>query len=114
MTAGCFEIKKAANDKFMFNLKAGNREIILTSQTYASRASCDNGVESVRKNASVDARNARTTTPSGKFRFSLTATNGQTIGTSENYESEGARDKGIKSVKRTAPEATVKDLSSAI
>ncbi len=67
----------------------------------------------MRKNAGIDARYARTTTPSGKFRFGLTATNGQTIGTSENYGSEAAREKGIESVKRTAAQATVKDLSTA-
>ena len=65
----------------------------------------------MKKNASDDGRYTRTTTPTGKFRFALTATNGQTIGTSENYESEGARDNGIESVKKNAPDATVKDIT---
>ena len=108
--AGYFEIKKASNGEPMFNLKAGNHEIILTSQTYNSDASCMNGIESVRKNAPLDERYDRTTTPSGKFRFALKASNGQVIGTSENYESAGARDNGIESVMRNAPEATVKDI----
>ena len=31
--AGTFELKKAANGQYMFNLKAGNGEIVLTSET---------------------------------------------------------------------------------
>jgi len=34
-----------------FNLKAGNGEIIATSEGYKAKASCMNGIESVRKNA---------------------------------------------------------------
>ena len=85
-----------------------NNTIILTSETYKSRASLDSGIESVKKNAGNDSRYTRTTTPTGKFRFALTATNGQTIGTSENYESEAARDSGIESVKKNAADATIK------
>jgi len=109
--AGYFEITTAKNGEVMFNLKAGNHEIILTSETYKARASLDNGIESVKKNAADDDRYSRTTTPTGKFRFALTATNGQTIGTSESYESAGARDNGIESVKKNAPDAEIKDLT---
>lgn len=109
--AGYFEIKTAANSECMFNLKAGNHEIILTSQTYSSKAACTNGIESVRKNAPDDARYTKTTTPGGKFRFTLVAANGQTIGTSQNYDTEAGCAKGVESVKRTAPDAAVKDLT---
>jgi uncharacterized protein YegP (UPF0339 family) len=49
--AGTFELKKAASGQFHFNLKAGNGEIIATSEMYESKASAENGIESVRKNA---------------------------------------------------------------
>jgi uncharacterized protein YegP (UPF0339 family) len=49
--AGKFELKKTANGQFHFNLKAGNGEIIATSEMYESKASAVNGIESVRKNA---------------------------------------------------------------
>ena len=39
----------------------------------------------------------------GKYRFNLVATNGQTIATSEAYESKASALKGIESVKRNAP-----------
>ena len=49
--AGKFEITKAKNGQFHFNLKAGNGEIIATSEMYESKASAKNGIESVKKNA---------------------------------------------------------------
>lgn len=47
-----FEIKKRTDEKFMFNLKAGNGEIILTSQGYTTKQGCKNGISSVKENAS--------------------------------------------------------------
>jgi uncharacterized protein YegP (UPF0339 family) len=35
--AGKFELKKTSKEKFMFNLKASNGEIILTSEMYESK-----------------------------------------------------------------------------
>ena len=49
--AAKFEIKKTAKGQFHFNLKAGNGEIIATSEMYESKASAKNGIESVKKNA---------------------------------------------------------------
>ncbi|MEX8495226.1 YegP family protein, partial [Sphaerotilus sp.] len=37
--AGTFELKAAGQDQFRFSLKAGNHQTILTSQSYASKAS---------------------------------------------------------------------------
>jgi uncharacterized protein len=49
--AGKFEIWKDAKGEFRFNLKAGNGEVIATSEGYSSKASAKNGIESVQKNA---------------------------------------------------------------
>jgi uncharacterized protein YegP (UPF0339 family) len=48
--AAKFEIRKSSAG-YRFVLKAGNGEIIATSETYASKASAKNGIESVRENA---------------------------------------------------------------
>ena len=45
----------------------------------------------------------------GKFSFSLVATNGQVIATSEAYESKASAVNGIESVKRNAADAAVDD-----
>ena len=47
---GKFVIRKT-NTGIKFDLKAGNGEVIATSEVYASEAACKNGVESVKKNA---------------------------------------------------------------
>lgn len=106
---GKFIIKKRTNGEYQFNLKAGNGEIILTSEGYSSKSACQNGIESVRKNAPVDNRYDRKTASNGQYYFNLTATNGQIIGTSERYTTSSSRDNGIASVKRNAPDATTED-----
>lgn len=45
-----YERKDASNGKPYFVLKAGNHQIIGTSQMYSSAASRDNGIESVKTN----------------------------------------------------------------
>ena len=105
--AGKFECFKDKKGEIRFRLKAGNGEVILSSEGYKGKASCDNGIESVRKNSAIEDRFEKTTTGSGKFRFSLKASNGQVIGTSQNYKTESGRDNGIKpasrKMQRTAP-----------
>ena len=105
-----------------FDLKAGNGEVIATSEVYASQAACKNGVESVRKNAPVAAVEDQTaegfavekhpkfeiyTDKAGEFRFRLKATNGQIIAVSEGYMAMAGCKNGIESVKKNAPEAAV-------
>jgi uncharacterized protein len=49
--AGKFVLTKGKSGQYHFNLKAGNGEIIATSESYKSKAAALNGIESVRKNA---------------------------------------------------------------
>jgi len=110
--AGKFELYTDKGGEFRFRLKAGNGEIILASEGYKQRASAENGIASVQKNAPNDDRFERKETKSGKHMFNLKATNGQVIGTSESYESTSGRDNGIESVKKNAPDARVEDLTA--
>ncbi len=107
--AAAFELKKTANGEFMFNLKAGNGEIILTSERYTSKGGAENGIESVRTNAPDDARYDRRESKAGEPYFVLKAGNGEIIGQSEMYSSTSACENGIESVKRNAPDAALKD-----
>ena len=110
---GKFVISKRANGEFQFNLKAGNGQVILASEGYTTKAACENGIESVKKNSQDDARFERLTSKNDKYYFLLKATNGQSIGSSEMYESVASRDNGIESVKKNAPDADVDDQSAA-
>jgi uncharacterized protein len=48
---------------------------------------------------------------SGKFRFHLKAANGEIIAASQGYETRASAEKGIESVKASAADAKVVDLS---
>jgi uncharacterized protein YegP (UPF0339 family) len=109
--AGKFEIKRAKDGQFYFNLKARNGEIILISETYITKANAHNGVTSVMTNALLDQRFERKTSSRDEPYFVLKAANGEPIGVSEMYSSSSAMENGIESVKHHAPEARVEDLT---
>lgn len=106
-----YELVRAKNDHFFFRLKAANGEIILAGETYTSKNAALRGIESVKKNSADDSQYDRRLTTSSEPYFVLKAKNNEIIGRSETYSSTGAREKGIESVKRNGPEATLKDLT---
>ncbi len=108
---GKFEVYQSGKkEEYRFRLKADNGQTILSSEGYSSKAACINGIESVKKNAGDPKRFNKTTTPTGMFRFSITAANNQVIGTSQNYQSESGCDNGIESVGKNAPSAEIREV----
>ncbi|MBE6877706.1 MAG: DUF1508 domain-containing protein [Ruminococcaceae bacterium] len=118
---GKFVVKKT-NTGVKFDLKAGNGEVIATSEVYTTEDACRNGVESVRKNAPVAPVEDQTVEgyatekhpkfevyedKGGEFRFRLKATNGQIIAVSEGYKAKASCMNGIESVKKNAVDAPV-------
>ncbi len=119
---GKFVMGPTKNGGFRFNLKAGNGEIIATSETYNTETACRNGIESVRKNA-VEAKLEdqtienfeKQTHPkfevykdkSGEFRFRLKARNGEIVATGESYKAKASCLNGIDSIRRNAPDSPV-------
>ncbi len=115
-------VVKVAKTGFMFNLKAGNGEIIGTSEIYTTKAMCLHGIDSVRGNVGspVDDTTKETDAlvnpkyevyvdASGQFRFHLKARNGEIILTSEAYTTKAMCLHGIESVKHNAPDAPVEE-----
>ena len=113
---------RTTNTGIKFDLKAGNGEVIATSEVYKSLKSCLNGVESVKKNAPIANLEDQTAEEyakekcpkfemyidkTGEYRFRLKATNGQTIAASEGYGAKAGCLNGIDSVKRNAPDAEI-------
>ena len=105
-----------------FDLKATNGQVIATSEVYESKASCLNGVESVKKNAPIANVENQTlenyevkTHPkfemyqdkAGEYRFRLKARNGEIIGISEGYTAKAGCLNGIESVKKNAEDAEI-------
>lgn len=112
--SGWYEISQAKDGQYRFVLKAGNGEIILTSELYKAKASAQNGIASVQKNSPDDARYDRLEAKNGKPYFNLKAANHQIIGTSQFYSGDAARDNGIESVKKNGPSEKVKDLTEQV
>ena len=110
---GKFEITTRKNGEFQFNLKATNGQVILTSQGYATKATCLNGIESVKKNSQEEKRFDCKVASNGKPFFNLMATNGQIIGTSQMYANETNMKNGIASVKKNASQAEIVDMTES-
>ena len=121
---GKFVIRKT-NTGIKFDLKAGNGEVIATSEVYSSEESCRKGIASVQKNAPVAAVEDQTvegfaaekhpkfemyTDKAGEFRFRLKSTNGQITAVSEGYKAKTSCVNGIESVKKNAPDAPVEEV----
>jgi len=120
---GKFLIKQTATGT-KFDLKSGNGEVILSSQVYASDASCKAGIESIRHNAPLAAVEDQTVEgfesekhpkfeiykdKSEEFRFRLKARNGEIIGTSEGYKTKANCKNGIDSIVKNAPDAKLEE-----
>ena len=118
---GKFVIKNTKTG-IKFDLKAGNGEVIASSQVYASAVSCKKGIESVVKNAAIAAVEDQTVEgytaeknpkfeiyadKAGEFRFRLKARNGQIIAVSEGYTTMAKCKNGIASVKKNSVDAAV-------
>ena len=117
---GKFVIKQTPAG-FKFDLKAGNGEIIASSETYKSEASCLKGIASVKKNCAGGVEDG-TVDPvvavkhpkfqvyldkKGEYRFRLKATNGQVIATGESYKAKAGCLKGIESIRKNAADSPV-------
>jgi uncharacterized protein YegP (UPF0339 family) len=109
--AGKFELKKSKSGQFMFTLKAGNNQVILTSEQYRDKAGAMNGIESVRKNSGNDANFEIKTAKNGQPFFTLKSANKQVIGSSEMYSSTSSLKGGIGSVRANAKKAKVIDVT---
>ena len=122
---GKFVMKSTANGGFKFDLKAGNGEVIASSQIYKSEASCKAGIESVRNNCAAVVEDQTVenfevkkhpkyevyTDKAGEFRFRLKAKNGEIIATGESYKAKKSCLNGIESIKKNAPEAPVEKIA---
>lgn len=117
-----FEIKKAKDGRFVFNLFAPNRVIVATSQIYSSSTSAVNGIKSIAVNAPkapIEDTSLKSFSPlgfpkweiyvdkGGQYRFRLYAPNGSCIVHSQGYTSKASCKNGISSIVKNAPDAII-------
>ena len=106
-----FELKRAKNGQFHFNLLATNGEIILSSEMYKTKAGAKNGIAAVRTNAKNGSRYVRREGKRKSHYFVLRSGNNKVIGKSESYTRPAAMEKGIKSVMKNGAAKKVADLT---
>ena len=111
---GVYEIKRSANGGYVFNVRAGNTQVIASSQVYSTMAACKNGIASVGTNAPIANMEDQTLKTineqscpkfqiyfdkAGKYRFNLLAANGQNIlSCTQGYTQKSSCKNGINSV----------------
>lgn len=115
---GKFVVRETATG-VKFDLKAGNGEVIATSEVYTTEAACLKGIQSVKNNSVGEIEDQTVENyekvkhpkfevyedKAGEFRFRLKAKNGEIIATSEGYKTKASCMNGIASVKKNAPDA---------
>ena len=122
-TKGKFEIKRTNDNRYMFNVRAANTQVIASSQIYSSMTACRNGINSVGVNAPIAALEDQTLSSineekcpkfqiyldkGGKYRFNLLAANGQNIlACTQGYTQKSSCKNGINSVINNAHSAIV-------
>jgi uncharacterized protein YegP (UPF0339 family) len=122
-TMGKFVIKTTKSG-VKFDLKAGNGEVIATSEVYTTEAACRKGIDSVKRCClgGIEDQTVENfevvkhpkfelfTDKAGEFRFRLKARNGEIIAVSEGYKKKDSCLNGIESVRKNAPEAPIEKL----
>lgn len=119
---GRFEIKKAKDGRFVFNLYASNHVIVATSQVYSSSTSAVNGIQSVINNAHkapIEDQSLKSYETYGfpkweiyvdkgnQYRFRLYAANGSCICHSQGYTTKASCKNGIDSIIRSSRNAEI-------
>jgi uncharacterized protein YegP (UPF0339 family) len=110
-----FEIFQSPKDNlYYFRLKAKNGRIILQSEGYTQKHNAEGGVEAIKAICGYLVwRNFFTVVANSNapYYFIIESSNNKIIGVSETYTTKAGARKGIKSVQKSAPIASVVDLT---
>jgi hypothetical protein len=101
-----FESFTGADGQTYFRLRAGNGEIVLQSEGYASRTGAEAGIDSVEDNGAEPDNYNVLEASNGQHYFNLTAPNGEIIGRGELYASKYNAQRGAETVRRIIRELT--------
>jgi uncharacterized protein YegP (UPF0339 family) len=118
-----YQVYKDIVGKFRFRLRAENNKIVAVSEAYERKAGAMNGVRSVQSNCQSQIEDTTIqeekvshpkyqvfTDVASKYRFNLSASNGEIIATSEGYESKQGCMNGINAVQNSCS-AEIEDLT---
>lgn len=108
---GKYEVYQTS-DGFVYDLKASNGQILVSSEVYASKESVLSAIEAVKKNVEVgeikvfDDKN-------GKHQFKLTAKNHRVLVVSANYDDSSSAQRAAESFKKFAVTADIVEIDAS-
>lgn len=109
-----FVINKKTSGEFQFDFIDKKGKVILRSGEYTRKFMCLKGIESVRRNSQDIIKFFKKTAANNEAYFNLKAFNGKIIGVSTMFKDRFSRDKGIESLKKKAPIASIEDRSKKL
>lgn len=98
-----FTVFQGADNRYFFNLRAKNGQIVLQSQGYTTQAAAYNGTFSVANYGTNAARYDIRQSASGAYYFNIKADNGQVVGTSQTYSSKSNAVRGRDAIMAVLP-----------
>ncbi len=99
---GYFQLIEGDDGAFMFTLRAGNHETVLTSRVFWSRQAAMDGVALLRSQSQRPECYVRHTDPDSRQWFEVLDESRHTLGRSEPYASRSGLAAGMASVKRNS------------
>ena len=110
VVSGYYQLIESDDGAFMYTLRAGNHETILTSRVYWSRGSALDAVAALRQASQFPERFQRRDLESHAAWFEVLAADGKWLARSETYSSRSGLNTGIASVQRNAPSLVFRGL----
>lgn len=104
---GAFRLSQNKAGKYVFRLVGANGQIILSGESFPTRAAAEAAIRDVSESALVEENFERKSASDGTYYFVLKGSNGKVLGKSDGYASQAGRETGIWAVKRNAGEPRV-------
>jgi len=97
---GSVEIYQSGDGQFRFRVKAGNHQVVLSSEAYVSKQGAENGLASVLENGVDPAMYELNKTAAGKWNLRLKAVNHEIIAFTQSYSTKSNATRAIGSCVR--------------
>lgn len=107
-----YQIFQGKDGQYYFRLRAGNGQIVLSSEGYASKSGAEAGIQSVKMNGIWDTRFTRQQSKDGQHFFTLRAVNNEVIGRGERYKSKSSMENGVKAIMGIAATSPIEDAAA--
>jgi uncharacterized protein YegP (UPF0339 family) len=106
-----FKIFKDKTGKYRFLLKSNNNQIVFTSRGYASRLTCFNHIQLIKRFALKDEKYERHISQNDSPYFTLKVLKNEVVGVSEKFINKSSMESIIAIIKNNAGNADVDSMT---